>query len=140
MLSIEELKALNLRLQKGKEKIEAESGDWSGGTRVPFDAKSRKNKALWDDHKNICKQVKPIKCTCGLTKLQKYLCQWWELDELFWNSYTQQQALIPGSAHEKKHSTAWHKMKQEEALYKWKHQLKAKRGPDPRLQPVETFV
>jgi len=140
MLTIQELKELQERLQKGKAIIDKIPNGWAGGTYPPFDAKDRygRNMKKYKHHKTICKVEKEE--TCGLTMIQRALCKWWTIDRVFWDNYQKHAVLQTTEQKEVKHSRAWNIMKQQQAIEKWKHTLKAKRGTDPRTQILETFT
>lgn len=142
MLTKEEIIALRERCNKGAEYLNSVPNGWSGQTQPPFDAKRPFNQKKWSVHKAVCLSQKQE--SCGLTKLQRALCRYWSLWDRFieysQKYYDQHPEELQKKTGDAKHSKAWHLMKQQDALIKWKRTLKAKRGPDPRTLPIETFT
>lgn len=62
--------------------------------------------------------------------------RWFEYSHLLDKALSEQEPIsVPAN-----HSKAWHMLKKQAAITKWKHTLKANRGADPKFQPLEEFT
>lgn len=132
----EKLKELQDRVFTGTKKIQDydEKGLYRG-----FDWRKQKNVRAWLHHKSVSGIGKCTSgCDCGLIKIERWIMHWVDLFDELAKEGAEYMKTVPKK--EMKHSKGWNMMKRQEAIEKWKHTLKAKRGPDPRYLPLETFT
>ncbi len=116
-MTIEEFEQIGERLKKGKEKILAGPGGWCGREKPPCFSPSRE----------LPKTIQERRIVLWRKLSEAHYQAGWDL------------GIYKAPQHEKP-SKAWNDMKFREALEKWKHTLKAKRGPDPRTLPRDSFT